>query len=80
MTSKELGQIQGFPATYQWQGTEKEKIIQIGNAVPPPLAERIGRTILSGRVELKEEAQGLEATVTGTEAVTGTAADDDDDE
>jgi DNA (cytosine-5)-methyltransferase 1 len=68
MTSKELGQIQGFPATYQWQGTEKEKIIQIGNAVPPPLAERIGRTILSGRVELKEEAQGLEA----TEAVTGT--------
>ena len=79
MTSKELGQIQGFPATYQWQGTEKEKIIQIGNAVPPPLAERIGRTILAGRIELKEEAQGLE---TATEAVTGTTetgtADDDD--
>ena len=74
MTSKELGQIQGFPATYQWQGTEKEKIIQIGNAVPPPLAERIGRTILANRVELKEEAQGLET----TEAVTGTAADDDE--
>jgi DNA (cytosine-5)-methyltransferase 1 len=75
MTSKELGQIQGFPATYQWQGTEKEKIIQIGNAVPPPLAERIGRTILAGRVELKETVQGLETT---TEAVTGATADDDD--
>jgi hypothetical protein len=73
MTSKELGQIQGFPATYQWQGTEKEKIIQIGNAVPPPLAERIGRTILAGRIELKEVAQGLEATATAE-----TAADDDD--
>jgi len=76
MTSKELGQIQGFPATYQWQGTEKEKIIQIGNAVPPPLAERIGRTILANRVELKETAQGLETTVAGTTE----AADDDDDE
>ena len=78
MTSKELGQIQGFPATYQWQGTEKEKIIQIGNAVPPPLAERIGRTILANRVELKETAQGLD-TGTGT-TETGTAADDDADE
>ena len=78
MTSKELGQIQGFPATYQWQGTEKEKIIQIGNAVPPPLAERIGRTILANRVELKETAQGLDTgTVIGT---TGTAAEDDDDD
>ena len=63
MTSKELGQIQGFPATYQWQGTEKEKIIQIGNAVPPPLAERIGRTIVTGRVELKEVAQRVDDVV-----------------
>jgi len=45
MTPKELGQIQGFPATYAWQGTEKAQIAQIGNAVPPPLAERIARTL-----------------------------------
>ena len=85
MTSKELGQIQGFPATYQWQGTEKEKIIQIGNAVPPPLAERIGRTILANKVELKEIAQGLDTgtgtgTGTATATGTGTVAEDDDDE
>ena len=66
MTSKELGQIQGFPATYQWQGTEKEKIIQIGNAVPPPLAERIGRTILANRVELKDVPQATEEEETRT--------------
>ncbi len=45
MTPKELGQIQGFPADYAWQGTEKEQIIQIGNAVPPPLGERIVRSL-----------------------------------
>ena len=45
MTPKELGQIQGFPADYAWQGPEKCKIAQIGNAVPPPLAERIVKTL-----------------------------------
>lgn len=57
MTPRELGQIQGFPADYAWQGTDKQKIIQIGNAVPPPLAERVARTILAGRVTLQKESQ-----------------------
>ena len=57
MTPRELGQIQGFPADYAWQGTDKQKIIQIGNAVPPPLAERVARTILAGRVALLKESQ-----------------------
>lgn len=38
LTAVECGQIQGFPADYPWQGAEKDKIVQIGNAVPPPLA------------------------------------------
>jgi DNA (cytosine-5)-methyltransferase 1 len=37
----ELKQIQGFPADFEICGTNKEKIIQIGNAVPPPLIEQI---------------------------------------
>ncbi len=37
----ELKQIQGFPLNYQVCGTNKEKIIQIGNAVPPPLIKAI---------------------------------------
>jgi len=53
MTPKELGQIQGFPKDYAWQGTDKEKIIQIGNAVPPPLAERLANTIKVNRVVLQ---------------------------
>jgi DNA (cytosine-5)-methyltransferase 1 len=41
LTPKECGQIQGFPANYPWQGTEKDHINQIGNAVPPPLATKV---------------------------------------
>ena len=37
----ELKQIQGFPSDYIVCGTDKEKITQIGNAVPPPLIKAI---------------------------------------
>lgn len=41
LTVEECGQIQGFPKAYPWQGSDKEKIVQIGNAVPPPLSNAI---------------------------------------
>ena len=37
----ELKQIQGFPENYKIYGNDKDKIVQIGNAVPPPLIEQI---------------------------------------
>jgi len=37
----ELKQIQGFPSDYKLYGSMKEQIIQIGNAVPPPLIKQI---------------------------------------
>ena len=37
----ELKQIQGFPADYKVCGSMKEQIVQIGNAVPPPLIKAI---------------------------------------
>jgi DNA (cytosine-5)-methyltransferase 1 len=45
MTPRELGQVQGFPADYPWQGDTKAQITQIGNAVPPALATFVGNTI-----------------------------------
>jgi len=42
----ELKQIQGFPADHIVLGTTKEKIIQIGNAVPPPLIKAIVEGII----------------------------------
>ena len=39
----ELKQIQGFPVNYKMTGNVKQQIIQIGNAVPPPLIEAVIR-------------------------------------
>ena len=45
-TPDELKQIQGFPSDYIVCGTTKEKIVQIGNAVPPPLIRAIVEKII----------------------------------
>ena len=37
----ELKQIQGFPKEYNINGDKNKQIIQIGNAVPPPLIEEV---------------------------------------
>ena len=42
----ELKQIQGFPPEHIVLGTTKEKITQIGNAVPPPLIKAIVEMII----------------------------------
>jgi DNA (cytosine-5)-methyltransferase 1 len=42
----ELKQIQGFPIDYIVKGSVSDQIIQIGNAVPPPLIQAIVSTIL----------------------------------
>jgi len=44
----ELKQIQGFPADYKIIGNNKQQIVQVGNAVPPPLIEKIVKNIIGG--------------------------------
>jgi DNA (cytosine-5)-methyltransferase 1 len=34
----ELASLQGFPKSYVFKGSRRERVRQIGNAVPPPLA------------------------------------------
>ena len=43
----ELKQIQGFPKDYKLSGDKNKKIIQIGNAVPPPLIKLIVESLLT---------------------------------
>jgi len=43
----ELKQIQGFPKDYKIAGNTKQQIIQIGNAVPPPLITQIVNHIIN---------------------------------
>ena len=42
----ELKQIQGFPIDYKLNGNTNDSIVQIGNAVPPPLIEQVVKTLL----------------------------------
>ena len=46
LTPYELKQIQGFPEDYQISGNLKQQIVQISNAVPPPLVEKVIRFML----------------------------------
>ena len=41
----ELKQIQGFPSSYTIYGNVKDKITQIGNAVPPPIIEAVAAAL-----------------------------------
>lgn len=44
---QQVGQLQGFPQDWNWLGKSRhENMKLIANAVPPPLAEAIGRVIL----------------------------------
>ena len=46
LTPREAARLQGFPDSFEFFGTRQDIRTQIGNAVPPPLAEAIGRSIL----------------------------------
>jgi DNA (cytosine-5)-methyltransferase 1 len=39
LTIGELALLQGFPADYQWTGTKTDQARQVGNAVPPVMAQ-----------------------------------------
>ena len=46
LTPTELKQIQGFPKDYKISGNKNKQIIQIGNAVPPPLITKVILSII----------------------------------
>lgn len=44
-TSGELALIQGFPVGFKLNGSSREQIVQIGNAVPPALAQAVAEQV-----------------------------------
>jgi DNA (cytosine-5)-methyltransferase 1 len=43
----ELAALQGFQAGYEWAGTRRDQVRQIGNAVPPAVAEHMVGAVLA---------------------------------
>lgn len=47
LTHVENASLQGFPVGYPFMGNSQDKYRQVGNAVPPPVAEALGRAVAS---------------------------------
>ncbi len=63
LTPREAARLQGFPDNFAFLGTRHDVRHQIGNAVPPPLAEALGRSVmgaLTGTVAKVDEARALQ--------------------
>ncbi|POB49331.1 DNA cytosine methyltransferase [Vibrio vulnificus] len=60
ITPREAARIQGFPDSIKFMGNRHEVRYQIGNAVPPPLAQAIGRSIIKTLNGEKESTKQLE--------------------
>jgi site-specific DNA-cytosine methylase len=48
LSVRECAGLQGFPAGHPFQGTKTARYRQVGNAVPPRLAEVVGRAVVNG--------------------------------
>jgi len=46
ITPREAARLQGFPDSFEFKGNRFAIRHQIGNAVPPPMAEAIGKALI----------------------------------
>ena len=59
ITIREAARIQGFPDNFEFVGTYTQQAGQVGNAVPPLLARRIGEEILAQLAESLRSSKAI---------------------
>lgn len=57
ITAREAALLQGFPMDFVFEGNLMDAAKQVGNAVPPPVGELLGRSILAHERSLKASAR-----------------------
>lgn len=58
LTWQECAALQDFPADHPFQGPIGARYRQVGNAVPPKLAEVVGRAVLAAQEEGQDDDRG----------------------
>lgn len=57
LRTPELAALQGFPHNYEFTGSRRERVRQIGNAVPAPMAGRMIEAVLAAMTEPRKSKQ-----------------------
>ena len=63
MSVRELATVQGFPLDFEFCGNQSDAYRQIGNAVPPPLAEAVARCLLALKPRPESSPEATESKV-----------------
>jgi DNA (cytosine-5)-methyltransferase 1 len=58
LTAREAAAIQSFPAKFVFQGSTSKQWTQIGNAVPPIMAEALGKAVIKSHESRKRKPKG----------------------
>jgi DNA (cytosine-5)-methyltransferase 1 len=53
LTVQECATLQAFPPDHPWRGTNRSKYAQVGNAVPPPMAQAVAEMLLIADASLR---------------------------